>query len=111
MNWPGPRWGWAALILFLVLAPFAGWAQGTVPAPLPPAAQVAFDKGITAAKEGGYVLAIRYLQEARKLAPQAPQIFRSLGAVEAKIPGRELRAIAWYSAYLAASRTRRTRPK
>ena len=101
MNWPGPRWGWAALILFLVLAPFAG-SPGTVPAPLPPAAQEAFDKGITAAKEGGYVLAIRYLQEARKLAPQAPQIFRSLGAVEAKIPGRELRAIAWYSAYLAA---------
>ena len=72
------------------------------PAPLPPAAQEVFDKGITAAKEGGYTLAIRYLQDARKLAPEAPQIFRSLGAVEAKIAGRELRAMAWYGAYLAA---------
>jgi hypothetical protein len=82
--------------------PFAAAAQTDVPAPLPPAAQEAFDKGIMAAREQGYLVAIRYLQEARKLAPHAPQIFRSLGAVEAKIPGRELRAIAWYGAYLAA---------
>jgi tetratricopeptide (TPR) repeat protein len=78
------------------------YAQTGVPAPLPPAAQESFDKGIIAAKEGGYIVAIRYLQDARKIAPQAPQIFRSLGAVEAKIPGRELRSIAWYGAYLAA---------
>jgi tetratricopeptide (TPR) repeat protein len=89
-------------VLLSVAQPLTAVAQTNAPAPLPPAAQEAFDKGITAAKEGGYVLAIRYLQEARKLAPQAPQIFRSLGAVETKIPGRELRAIAWYGAYLAA---------
>lgn len=78
------------------------YAAEPTPDPLPPAAQEVFDKGIMAAREQGYLVAIRYLQDARKLAPQAPQIFRSLGAVEAKITGRELRAIAWYGAYLAA---------
>jgi hypothetical protein len=89
------------LICVSLAQPFAALAQTNAPA-LPPAAQEAFDKGIMAAREQGYLVAIRYLQEARKLAPQAPQIFRSLGAVEAKIPGRELRSIAWYGAYLAA---------
>ena len=97
---PGTRLCWATLLFLLTIAPSIGWGQAT--APLPPAAQEAFDKGITAAREQGYLVAIRYLQDARKLAPQAPQIYRSLGAVEAKIPGRELRAIAWYGAYLAA---------
>jgi tetratricopeptide (TPR) repeat protein len=91
---------WACLIFALSMSLDA---QTSVPAPLPPAAQEAFDKGIMAAKEGGYIVAIRYLQDARKIAPQAPQIFRSLGAVEAKIPGREMRAMAWYGAYLAAT--------
>jgi hypothetical protein len=93
------------LIVTLCLSlvqPFAAVAQANTPAPLPPAAQEVFDKGIVAAREQGYIVAIRYLQDARKLAPQAPQIFRSLGAVEARIPGRELRAMAWYGAYLAA---------
>ncbi len=89
-------------LVFLALQPLSAPAQTNAPAPLPPAAQEAFDKGIMAAKEGGYLVAIRYLQDARKIAPRAPQIFRSMGAVEAKIPGRELRAIAWYGAYLAA---------
>lgn len=102
---PTPR-GQLRLLLFALCfglaQPFAATAQLSVPVPLPPAAQEAFDTGILAAREQGYLVAIRHLQEARKLAPQAPQIFRSLGAVEAKIPGRELRAIAWYGAYLAA---------
>lgn len=90
------------LVCLSIALSLAAQAQTRVPPPLPPSAQEAFDKGIIAAQEGGYVVAIRYLQDARKIAPQAPQIFRSLGAVEAKVPGRELRAIAWYAAYLAA---------
>ena len=90
------------LLCISLVLPFAALAQTNAPVPLPPAAQEAYDKGIMAAREQGYLVAIRYLQDARKLAPQAPQIFRSLGAVEAKITGRELRAIAWYGAYLAA---------
>lgn len=90
------------LVCVSIAQPFEALAQTNSPAPLPPAAQEAFDKGIMAAREQGFLVAIRYLQEARKLAPHAPQIFRSLGAVEAKIQGRELRAIAWYGAYLSA---------
>ena len=102
----GLRRGCAALILFLVFAPDAGWGQAAPavsPAPLPPAAQEALNKGIIAAKVPDYLLAIRYFEEARKLAPQAPVIFMNLGVAESKIPGRELRAIAWFGAYLAAS--------
>lgn len=72
------------------------------PAPLPPAAQEAVDKGIIAAKLPDYLLAIRYFEEARKIAPEAPVIYLNLGLAESKIPGRELRAMAWLGAYLSA---------
>jgi tetratricopeptide (TPR) repeat protein len=75
----------------------------TVPQPLSPEAQEALNKGVIAAKVPDYLLAIRYFEEARKLAPDAPEIYFNLGLAESKIPGRELRAIAWFGAYLAAS--------
>ncbi|MDI1320867.1 MAG: hypothetical protein PSW75_11850 [bacterium] len=77
-------------------------AQTTAPS-LPPAAQEALSKGVIAAKVPDYLLAIRYFEEARKLAPDAPIIYLNLGLAESKIPGRELRAMAWFGAYLAAS--------
>jgi hypothetical protein len=83
--------------------PFAALAQTSAPAPLPSAAQDALNKGILAAKMPDYPLATRYFEEARKLAPTAPVIFMNLGIAESKIPGRELRAIAWFGAYLAAN--------
>jgi tetratricopeptide (TPR) repeat protein len=83
------------LILFLL-------CSGSVCAQLPPAAQEALDNGIIAAKVPDYVLAIRYFEEARKIAPDAPVIYFNLGLAESKIPGRELRAICWFSAFLAA---------
>jgi hypothetical protein len=86
-----------------IAQPFAALAQMSAPAPLPPAAQEALDKGIVAAKVPDYTLAIRYFEDARKLAPQALVIFLNLGIAESKLPGRELRAIAWFGAYLAAS--------
>jgi tetratricopeptide (TPR) repeat protein len=103
----GLQWGCAALILFFVIAPNAGWGQASAPAvsaaPLPPAAQDALSKGIIAAKVPDYPLAIRYFEEARRLAPAAPVVFLNLGIAESKLPGRELRAIAWFGAYLAAT--------
>jgi tetratricopeptide (TPR) repeat protein len=93
------------LIVTLCLSlaqPFDAVAQTNAPVPLPPTAQEAFDKGIIAAKVPDYLLAIRFFEEARKIAPQAPVIYLNLGIAEAKIPGRELRAIAWFGAYLAA---------
>lgn len=77
-------------------------ATAATPTPLPPAVEEALNKGIIAAKVPDYLLAIRYFEEARKLAPQAPVVYLNLGLAESKIPGRELRAIAWFGAYLAA---------
>jgi tetratricopeptide (TPR) repeat protein len=77
-------------------------AQTSVPAPLPPAAQEALNKGFIAAKVPDYLLAIRYFEDARKIAPDAPIIYFNLALAESKIPGRELRAIALFGAYLAA---------
>lgn len=77
-------------------------AQTNAPPPLPTAAQEFLDRGIIAAKVPDYSLAIRYFEDARKLAPMAPVIFMNLGIAESKMPGRELRALAWLGAYLAA---------
>ena len=91
------------LLACLSLAlPFATLAQTNAPTPLPPAAQEALDKGIIAAKIPDYLLAIRYFEEARKSAPQAPVVYLNMGLAESRIPGRELRSIAWFGAYLAA---------
>jgi uncharacterized protein (TIGR03067 family) len=76
---------------------------GQLRAELPPDAQEAMKKGIIAAKQQDYLLAIRYFQDAQKIAPDAPEIFFNLGLAESKIPGRELRAIAWFGAYLCAA--------
>jgi tetratricopeptide (TPR) repeat protein len=92
--------------LVWVIAPNAVHGQGNTQAAsatsLPSAAQEALDKGIIAAKVPDYSLAIRFFEEARKLAPTAPVVFMNLGIAESKMPGRELRAIAWFGAYLAA---------
>jgi hypothetical protein len=80
-------------------------AACAVRAELPPVAQAAVDNGIAAAKTQDYLLAIRYFEEARKVAPMAPEIYYDLGLAESKIPGRELRAIAWFESYLAADKS------
>jgi hypothetical protein len=85
-----------------ITPPFAALAQTNAPAPLPPAAQEALNKGIIAAKVPDYPLAIRFFEDARKIAHEAPVIFLNFGIAESKMPGRELRAIAWFGAYLAA---------
>ncbi len=86
----------AAAFLFFLLT-------NTLLAALPPEAQEALDKGVIAAKQQDYLLAVRFFQDARKIAPDAPEIFYNLGLAESKIPGRELRAMAWFGAYLAAT--------
>lgn len=89
-------------LCLLLSQPRAARAQTNSPAPLPAAAQDAVNKGIIAAKVPDYLLAIRFFEEARKIAPQAPVVYLNLGLAESRMPGRELRAIAWFSAYLAA---------
>ena len=97
----------AALLCLSTVLPYFALAQTSTPtatpAPLPPEAQDALKKGVMAAQQQDYLLAIRYFQDARRLAPDAPEIYKDLGLAESKIPGRELRAIAWFCAYLAAN--------
>lgn len=83
---------------FIVLAQSS--VPGPTPAPLPPEARDALKKGVAAAQQQDYLLAIRYFQDARKIAPNAEEIYYDLGLAESKIPGRELRAICWFEAYL-----------
>ena len=84
----------------LLIVPVVATAETTS---LPADAQQALDKGLAAAKQQQWEIAIQNFQDARKIAPDAPEIFYDLGLAESKIAGRELRAIAWFGAYLATS--------
>src|ERR1700694_2138823 len=90
------------IFTFLALSANA-YAAASTSDPFPPAAQEALNKGIIAAKLPDYLLAIHYFEEARKIATKAPVIYLNMGLAESRIPGRELRAIAWFGAYLAAN--------
>lgn len=72
------------------------------PAPLRADAQDAVTRGIAAAQAGDFPVALKALGDARLMAPYAPEVFFNLGVAESKMPGRELRAIAWFGAYLTA---------
>lgn len=61
-----------------------------------------FEKGTAAAKQGDYPGALVSLNEALTHAPYAADIHYNMGLAESMIKGRELRAIAWLGAYLAA---------
>ncbi len=70
-----------------------------VPAP----AKEAVEKGLAAAGQKEWKLAIRYFEEARKAAPHSPITLYNLALAESQIPGRELRAVACWEAYLLAA--------
>jgi hypothetical protein len=89
-----------ALAGLLAVAPSCAW--GKAPLPLPPAAQQALALGVGAARAADFPLAIRHFDNARKLAPLAPVVYLNLALAESNLPGRELRSIAWFGAYLAA---------
>jgi hypothetical protein len=91
-----------ALFFFLLtgsISPVPVLAQGSA-VQIPVEAGQAIAKGLLAAQQQDWKLAIRYFEEARKAAPLAPQIFFDLGLAESKIPGRELRAMTWFRGYL-----------
>ena len=92
-------------VCILVFSGSAAQAARPVPAfaQLPPEAQQAIQNGKDAAQQKNYLSAIRYFEQARAMAPNAPEIYGYLGLTESKIGGRELRAVAWYGAYLAAN--------
>src|SRR5450631_4087467 len=72
--------GWGLALLSLgVLVPLISLAQTAKDPTLPPAAQEAMKKGVLAAKEQEWTIAIQNFQEARKTAPVAPIVFYNLG--------------------------------
>jgi len=89
-----------ALSLFAVL--LLAWPSTAIAhAPLPPAAQDALQKGTLAAEQKQWDLALNFFGQARTLAPGAAEPLFDLGLAEANMPGRSLRAICWFRAYLA----------
>ena len=58
---------------------------------------------MSAVRQQDFPLAIRFFGEARKAAPEAPEVLFNLGLAEAQVPGRELRSLCWFEAYLAVS--------
>jgi tetratricopeptide (TPR) repeat protein len=93
------RW-LAALVLVVSVAGAGLAAQGGTS--LSPEARQAMEKGLAAANSKDYRLAIRHFEEARKIAPYAPELLFNLGLAESRTPGRELAAMVWLKAYLAA---------
>jgi tetratricopeptide (TPR) repeat protein len=90
-------------VVVLMMAAFMVCAAVPAFAQLPPEAQQAIQNGKDAAQQKDYLAAIGLFEQARAAAPNAPEIYGYLGVTESKISGRELRAVAWYSAYLAAN--------
>lgn len=68
-----------------MVVPFAHYAQESANA-LPPDAQEAIKKGILAAKNQDYLLAILYFEDAREIAPDSPELFYNLGLAESQNP-------------------------
>jgi|SRR5580700_2749701 hypothetical protein len=65
------------LVLSLLLS-FSALAQTAAPPPLPTEAEAAMKKGILAAKEQEWLIAIQSFQEARKTAPESPALFATV---------------------------------
>ncbi len=86
------------VFLSALAVPFMAWAAGE----LKPEAREPFDKGMAAVEEQQWLVAIGYFERAQRIDERAPQILMNLGLAESMIPGRELRSLAWFRAYLAA---------
>jgi tetratricopeptide (TPR) repeat protein len=89
-----------ALLGLLLITPATAMAQSSG---LSPQAQGAFDRGLAAAQQQDWKLAIRYFLEAQKIDPDASQVWFNLGLASSKLPDHEFRAIAWFKAYLLAN--------
>jgi len=86
----------AVLALLFVIATNTAFGRADKPV------DAAMKNGYEAAQQQDYLSAIRYFEEAHVIAPKAAEIYYNLGLAESKLPGRELRAIAWFGAYLTA---------
>jgi len=71
--------------------------------PLGLSVSVTMTRGMAAAEQQEWDLAIKYFSEARKAAPTWPSAQFNLALAYDSAGGRELNAIAWYRAYLASA--------
>ncbi len=90
---------------FLILAvsstsPVLAQTSGST---LPPKAQAAYERGTAAAEQGEWALAVKYFNEAQKAAPESPEVLFNLAFACSNAGGRDILAIAWFRAYLAAA--------
>lgn len=76
--------------------------DGLIPYDLSSDVSAAMKKAYAAAAQSDYLAALEHFENAHDLAPTAAAIHYNLALAESRIPGRELRAIAWYGAFLAA---------
>ncbi len=90
-----------SVMTFGLVAASGAPALAATSSSLPPAAQEAVNKGMSADRKRDHLAAIGHFHDALRIAPNAPEILFSLGVEESKAPGRELRAIAWLGAYLS----------
>jgi tetratricopeptide (TPR) repeat protein len=103
----------SAILAILLLATTIVAPATAATKPVPPAAREAFERGLAAAEQQQWPLAIRYFREARNAAGSHfgdderaalawPALLYNLGLAHGKA-GQELPAIAWLHAYLAAA--------
>ena len=90
-----------ALFLFSITMPHTTiYAQED---PLSPEAQEAMNRGLSAARQQEWELAIKYFSEARRAANDSRSAMFNLAMAYDKAGRYELLAITWYRAYLAAA--------
>lgn len=68
----------------------------------PQVVEQAMNDGLTAAKQHDYGRALEHFRTAQRLSPESPDVLFNIALAEAKLPGRELRAAAWFGMFLAA---------
>jgi len=89
-----------ALLMRLLFLSLLIVGSASLNAALPDAAQEPFNKGMSAVQQQDFSLALRYFNDAHRLAPNSPEVLFNLGLAEAQVPGRELRAVCWFESYL-----------
>ena len=62
-----------------------------------------WDEALAAARQQQWAVAIRDFLKVQTAKPTDPAVLYNLGLAESKVPGRELRAMAWLQAYLLAA--------
>ncbi len=89
-----------ALMVFLAAALFlTGTAPSAFSQELPEALQMSFDKGMAAAGQNEWDLAIKYFSEVEKGQPFYFPVYFNLALAHSKA-GHELAAMAWFRAYI-----------